>query len=341
MPGSKVQVWKQDPSVTSSGISSLFIHTTIMDGPRDSEIEIELPGCEVRPNAEGDFIFDPNLQPLEFDAVHTFATVRQIVTMYKRILFRLGEKRRSLWHWGKEHPELPLRLVPRAGRGRVACYVRDRREINLYSFEAVAGRLRGQPVYACRSFDLIAHETGHAILDGLNPGYDSVASEVGALREAFADLAVLFGTLAQLDQCERLIVESRGDLSSRNFCQVIGEQIGEALHGDRRGLRILSTTDWRGQEFANQHELSLVFSGAIYQILVDLFAHYCKLEMFDPAESLYRVAKKLSQVVVQAFLRPFPDNHPTFGELAGLIVKCANPPYCSIFVNEFERRRIL
>jgi hypothetical protein len=312
-----------------------------MDGLRDAEIEVELSGCEVRPNAEGDFIFDPDLQPLEFDAVHTFATVRQIVTMYRRILFRLGEERGSLWHWGKEHPELPLRLVPRAGAGHVACYVRDRREIRFYCFEAVAGRLRGQAVHACRSFDLIAHETGHAILDGLNPSYDCAASEVGALREAFADLTVLFGTLAQLDQCERLIVETRGDLSSRNFCQVIGEQFGEALHGDRNGLRTLSTTDWRGQDFANQHELSLVFSGAIYQILIKLFAHYAKLEMFDPAESLYRVAKKLSRVVVQAFLRPFSNNHPTFSELASLIVKYANPAHGEIFANEFERRRIL
>jgi hypothetical protein len=338
MPGSKVQVWKQDPSVASLGISALFIHTTIMDGPRDAEIEVELPGCEVRPNAEGDFIFDPDLQPLEFDAVHTFATVRQIVTMYRRILARLGRQPESLWHWG---PELPLRLRPRAGTGYVACYVRDRREINLYSFEAAAGRLQGQTVHACRSFDLIAHETGHAILDGLNPGYGGAASEVGALREAFADLTVLFGTLAQLDQCERLIVETRGDLSSRNFCQVIGEQIGEALHGDRRGLRMLSTTDWRGKEFANQHELSLVFSGAIYQIMIELFNHYSKFEMFDPAESLYRVAKKLSKVVVQAFLRPFPYNHPTFSELARLIVDCANPALHAIFMDEFERRRIL
>jgi hypothetical protein len=47
-------------------ISPLFIHTTIMNGPRDAEIEVERPGCEVRPNAEGDFIFDPDLQPLEF-----------------------------------------------------------------------------------------------------------------------------------------------------------------------------------------------------------------------------------------------------------------------------------
>ena len=71
MAGSKVKLWKQDPTVTPIGIRSAYLHTEVEHGPKDSEIEIAgMP--EVRHNTNGDFLFVPQENPKQFDAVHTF-----------------------------------------------------------------------------------------------------------------------------------------------------------------------------------------------------------------------------------------------------------------------------
>ena len=83
MTGSRVKIWKQDPTVAPIGIRSAYIHTPIDPGPQDRQIRIDgMP--EARPNSCGDFLFDPRENPKEFDAVHTFTVIRQVLTMYTR-----------------------------------------------------------------------------------------------------------------------------------------------------------------------------------------------------------------------------------------------------------------
>jgi len=87
MVGSKVKIWKQDPTVKPIGIRTAYIHTPVENGPKDAEIEIQ--GMPVTmANADSDFLFDPGENPSEFDAVHTFTVVRQVLTMYQRALKR-------------------------------------------------------------------------------------------------------------------------------------------------------------------------------------------------------------------------------------------------------------
>ena len=41
MLGSKVKIWKQDPTVKPIGIRTAYIHTPVENGPKDPEIEIK------------------------------------------------------------------------------------------------------------------------------------------------------------------------------------------------------------------------------------------------------------------------------------------------------------
>ena len=41
MAGSKVKIWKQDPSVKNIGIRSSYISTEIQDGPVDNDIILQ------------------------------------------------------------------------------------------------------------------------------------------------------------------------------------------------------------------------------------------------------------------------------------------------------------
>ncbi len=53
--------------------------------------------------------------------------------------------------------------------------------------------LPGQVVYSCLSHDIIAHETTHAILDGIRSYFTEPTNiDVAAFHEAFADLSALF-----------------------------------------------------------------------------------------------------------------------------------------------------
>jgi hypothetical protein len=79
--GARVLMWKQDPQVGEIGIRKAFLPNPISAGPRDSRIKIEgLP--QVVPNAFGDLIVTPGTPA--FDAVHTFAVVRETLTLYQR-----------------------------------------------------------------------------------------------------------------------------------------------------------------------------------------------------------------------------------------------------------------
>jgi Zn-dependent metalloprotease len=45
-------------------------------------------------------------------------------------------------------------------------------------------------VYTCRSFDIVAHEAGHAYLDALKPSWWGYDGQTGAFHESFGDLTV-------------------------------------------------------------------------------------------------------------------------------------------------------
>lgn len=57
MTGSKVKLWKHDPTVGAIGARTAYIHTPVDHGPKDSEIEIKgLPPAHHDSNR--DFLYD-------------------------------------------------------------------------------------------------------------------------------------------------------------------------------------------------------------------------------------------------------------------------------------------
>ncbi len=151
MPGSKVKIWKQDPTVEPIGIRTAYIHTPVENGPKDAQIEIK--GMPVTmPNADNDFLFDPRENPSEFDSVHTFTVVRQVLTMYQRVLRRNEIADDFNWQWGAG---TPIGVYPRAGMDANAFYSRGEKALRFFYFHP--GEDESVPlVYTCRSFDITA-----------------------------------------------------------------------------------------------------------------------------------------------------------------------------------------
>ncbi|MGL5942866.1 MAG: hypothetical protein ACRC2S_21375 [Waterburya sp.] len=88
--GSRTRIWKQDPSVKGLSLPrDVYIHAQVNEGPSDSQIVIR--GLSpVTPDLNQDFLIDPTSDEKAFDAVHTYTIVRQVLTMYQRVLDRMG-----------------------------------------------------------------------------------------------------------------------------------------------------------------------------------------------------------------------------------------------------------
>ena len=86
-------------------------------------------------------------------------------------------------------------VVPHAGYMANAFYDRSSKSIQFYYFGSEDSR-----VYTCLSHDIIAHETGHAILDGLRPGFIEDSSlQTTAFHEFVADLTAIITSLLNSD----------------------------------------------------------------------------------------------------------------------------------------------
>jgi hypothetical protein len=95
----------------------------------------------------------------------------------------------------------------------------------------------GPMVFACLSHDIIAHETTHAILDGLHRRYQEDSNvDVLAFHEAFADLVAIFQHFTMPEVLRFEIARTRGALRTGGIMSDLAREFGEAL-GRSRALR--------------------------------------------------------------------------------------------------------
>jgi len=334
--GSRVLIWKQDPSVAEIGTRKAFLPGIILAGPRDARLTFGVPGIPaVSPNAFGDFITAPDTN--EFDAVHTFAVVRQTLTMYQRALASGPLPHPMPWQWNSATNTDPLQVFPH-GLPNVmnAFYSRNAKAIKFGDFIAAGSTAR---VFTCRSFDIVAHETGHAVLDGLKPLWllASNPPQTGGLHESFGDLTAIFLALSQLDQVEAVIAQTKANLHDKTFLADVAEQFGLAL-GRPNGLRN-ADNDLKLSEAGTQvHAISQVFTGAVYDILADIFAFERKPRIKDDAAVLHNVSDYMRSLVIRAIVAA-PNTAATFADVANQMLIICNADGKPVQYRNFIRNR--
>ncbi len=317
LPPARVLMWKQDPSVAEIGIRKAFLPGHVFAGPRDTRIAIQgLP--VVSPNVFGDLIEAPGTDA--FDSVHTFAVVRQTLTMYQRALGAALP-----WQWNSTTNTDPIAVLPHAGVTMNAFYSRNAKSLNFFFFNK-PGDPPGPPwnIFTCRSLDIVAHETGHAILDGLQPGWIGAVGQgpqTGGLHESFGDLTAIFLTLSQLDQVEAVIAQTKANLHDKTFLSDLAEQFGLAL-GRPNGLRN-ADNDLKLSEVGTEvHAISQVFTGGIYDVLADIFVFERKPLVRDDAVTLHDVAEYLRGLVLRALIAS-PHSNATFADVVNRMLTFA------------------
>jgi hypothetical protein len=201
-------------------------------------------------------------------------------------------------------------------------------------------------VYTCRSFDIVSHETGHAVLDGLKPKWilNSAPPQTGGLHESFGDLTAIFLALSQLDQVEAVIAQTKADLHDKTFLADMAEQFGLAL-GRPNGLRN-ADNDLKLSETGNEvHAISQVFTGAIYDILADIFSFERAPGLRDDAACLHGVAGYLCSLVLRALVAA-PDANAKYADVVNQMLRIAAEDgkpvdYANFIRNRFALREVV
>jgi hypothetical protein len=207
------------------------------------------------PSTEGHFDHIPVDAP-QFRQAHLFGTIRFVLEIWERYL---GGP--ITWHFARHFARLEASVYPpldnaRAGYGymEAGSHPNDDGSIADYAL----------------NFDVVAHEIGHLIIYSLIgvPRGTIEQEDYFGFQESAADTAALIAVLHFDSMIEQLLSDTRGNLYAANELNRFAE---------------LSTTDQirlasnsvKMSKFAfgwdDEHDLSEPLTGAIFDILVDVF----------------------------------------------------------------------
>lgn len=284
---------------------------------------------------------------LQFHQLSVWAIVQNTLDFFESSM-ALGRR----ISWGFEGNRLIV--VPHAGCGENAFYDRDSKSLQFYWFDGPDGR-----VYTCLSSDIVNHEFGHAVLDGLRPHfYESIGAQTAAFHEFLGDLTALLMAFSNNKFRRWALEQSKGNLDNATLLAGLAPEFGEAALDVpylRSGLNEKTLEDLAG--VLEPHDLSQVMTGAMFDILKGVFAKQRQAEQdryqADPE-------KKPSDVRALAFTVPrmqtmaiqpldlLPPCDVTFRDYARAVLRSeqvANPTdpkgYRAMMLDVFVKRGIL
>jgi hypothetical protein len=261
---------------------------------------------------------EPSVSNPQFHQQMVYAVIMTTVQNFEKAL---GRK----IHWGEhlfydydnilrsEYVQ-KLRIYPHALRQGNAYYNPNKKAILFGYFPAqpadVSLQIPGGTVFTCLSHDIIAHETTHAILDGLKRRYiEATHPDTRAFHEAFADIVALFQHFTFPEVLKHQIARTRGDLAAQNLLGQLAEEFGKAMgnYGSLRdaiGYTDLETHIWHPHipnpnEYATKmefHERGAILVAAIFEAFLNIYKQNVK--------KLLRVATNGSGILPDGDLHP-------------------------------------
>ena len=222
------------------------------------------------------------LQPSEanpqFHQQMAYAVAMRTIDNFERALGR-----RALWaerftytpdgRFLKREYVQRLRIYPHALREQNAFYSRERMALLFGYFNAASSdtgtTLPNANVFCAVSHDIVAHETTHALLDGLHPRYQEATNpDMLAFHEAFADIVALLQHFATPEALLHQIKQNRGDLRADDLLGNLAPQFGNAagMHGALRSfIGKADPSDYqKHKQEGEPHALGAVLVSAIF-----------------------------------------------------------------------------
>jgi hypothetical protein len=127
-----------------------------------------------------------------------------------------------------------LRIYPHALRQANAYYSPVKKAL-LFGYFPASSNAPGDHipngiVFTCLSHDIVAHETTHALLDGMHRRFiEASHQDTLAFHEAFADIVALFQHFSFPEVLRQQIAKTRGDLASQSLLGQLAQQFGKAI----------------------------------------------------------------------------------------------------------------
>ncbi len=173
----------------------------------------------------------------QFHQQMVYAVARRTIEHFEQALGRraLWSSRRTMVNGKCEEEYVErLRIYPHALREANAYYSTEKKALLFGYFPASDTKysqdMPGETVFACLSHDIVAHETTHALLDGLHPRFMEPSNvDVLALHEALADVVALFQHFTYPGVLKNQIARTKGNLQDQSFLGELAFQFGQAL----------------------------------------------------------------------------------------------------------------
>ncbi|MEM9918697.1 MAG: serine protease [Bacteroidota bacterium] len=354
------EVYLQDPMVASEDIGFGFDEKFyvrwepgLSDGPTSARFAIvdynSDTGQLMAPahwNAK-EFEFTKDGQPLnannsdsfQFHQLNVWALLQNALNFFEH-----GNGLGRPIPWGFEGNRLIV--VPHAGYGKNAFYDRESKSLQFYYFGPSSNR-----VYTCLSADIIHHEFGHAVLDGIRPYFiESSSLETAAFHEFVADFTAILIILRNNTFRKRLVELTKGDWSKAKQLSFIAEEFGRRVK-DRPYLRSadnkLRMRNVRGK-IISPHNYSQVMTGAMYSILRKISEAYMgENSKLSASQSYYLAVDRMQRTAIQP-LDLLPPVDVTFRDYALAVLRAeelSHPKdpnnYFGLMLDVFVQRGIL
>jgi subtilisin family serine protease len=232
----------------------------------------------------------------QFHQQMVYAVASATIRNFERALGR-----RSLWRPGPPPPGgsarndsvyvQRLRVYPHALREANAFYSPHRLALLFGYFKAVendpGNHVPGGMVFTCLSHDIIAHETTHALLDGMHRNFlNATNPDVRAFHEAFADIVALLQHFTFPEMLRHQIAATRGDLKNQeNLLGQLARQFGRSsgLRGalrDAIGTIDRDTGQWRPhtpdpaeyETTLQPHARGAILVAAVFDAFLNIYA---------------------------------------------------------------------
>jgi hypothetical protein len=362
MATARVNLMIQDPEISQVKGIALFERVELghedffLDGPVSRRVAVldfdpatgELvKGARFTPSRSNPETGQYQAQSTDVDAadfmqINVFGTVFQTMYMFEEAA-ALGRR----LDWAFDGPQ--LLVVPRAGEWANAFYERESRSLQFFSFEEA-----GKRVHTCLSRDVVAHETGHAILDGIAPDlYHAITPQSLALHEAIADVVAVLMAFRSRTLRSAVLEHTGGSIADSTAFNSIAEQFGRALDRSRRTGYLRNLKNDLGVNDVGRdepHELSQVVSGALYSLMVKVHGDYrerYEKEGLSPGEAAGKALRLGGELWKRLALRALdylPPGEVSFADYGRAVIAADQAAYPQRaaerewVVDEFVRR---
>lgn len=252
-------------------------------------------------------------------AFHSFMTYGIVMKTLARFEFALG--RRVKWGFSGHQ----IQIAPHAFADANAFYADRAHGLFFGYFPSANGK---RTIFSCLSHEVVAHETTHALLDGLRERYtDPSSAQQAGFHEGFADIVALLSILSAQEVVERVVDLGRPDIEKTTLLRrdvspkalrkstlfALAEEMGSELtgiHGNalRRSISLAPGPDYLKEPGYNEaHNCGEILVAAVLNAYLEVWMNRLKaigdewkLDRLRAAEEGAEIASRLLTMCIRA-----------------------------------------